>query len=59
MPVACFLVYLVVVLLFTLLPPCQCCTWQAEFLLRGMRKWDEDGIPDPQTTAFGEVRLLL
>lgn len=29
---------------------------QAEFLLRAVRKWDEDGVPDPEASAFGEVR---
>jgi hypothetical protein len=31
---------------------------QAELLLRAMRKWDEDGVPDPATTALGEVRHM-
>jgi hypothetical protein len=31
---------------------------QAEFLVRVMRKWDIDGAPDPDATAFAEVRLL-
>jgi hypothetical protein len=29
---------------------------QAEFLLRAIRKWDEDAVPDPEAVAFGEVR---
>eukprot|EP00883_Tetradesmus_obliquus_P002715 jgi/Sobl393_1/12921/SZX78204.1 len=28
--------------------------YEAELLLRAMRKWDEDGVPDPATTALGE-----
>ncbi|KAF8055488.1 tmcC [Scenedesmus sp. PABB004] len=31
--------------------------WEAEFLLRVMRKWDEDGVPDPDTTALGAFIL--
>jgi hypothetical protein len=26
-------------------------------LARVMRKWDEDGVPDPDATAFGEFVL--
>eukprot|EP00775_Hariotina_reticulata_P003514 gene3514-3784_t len=31
--------------------------FEAEYLLRVMRKWDIDGVPDPETTAFGEFIL--
>eukprot|EP00775_Hariotina_reticulata_P001355 gene1355-1696_t len=31
--------------------------FQAERLLRVMRKWDSDGVPDLETTAFGEFIL--
>eukprot|EP00775_Hariotina_reticulata_P003511 gene3511-3781_t len=31
--------------------------YEAEFLLRVMRKWDIDGNPDPDTTAFAEFIL--
>jgi hypothetical protein len=34
---------------------CMLLLHQAEFLLRDCRKWDEDGVPDPAGTSFGEV----
>lgn len=36
-----------------------CLLLQAEFLVRVMRKWDIDGAPDPDATAFAEVRWLV
>lgn len=32
---------------------------QVEFLCRVMRKWDLDGVPDPDSTAFGEFVLKV
>jgi len=34
-------------------------TRQVEMLARAMRKWDEEGVPDPQAVAFGEFILKV
>lgn len=32
---------------------------EVEFLSRAMRKWDMDGVPDPDTTRFGEFIIRV
>ena len=42
-----------------LAPPWPLRCAQVEMLSRVMRKWDEDGVPDPESIAFGEFILRV